>query len=367
MRLTELNLGEQLHITAREISRRRELFNITAADEALLRQAGHLIGDQEQSIIEEFYADQVSKPEIERLIGDAETLDRLKQHMSHYLRTLFSGVYDDLYVLSRLRVGMVHNRIGVSPKLYVSSMRTLLDILRRNLTGSSLQSDCTHCGALSAALEKTLLFDLSLVFDTYIQALVAQVQHGKEELEQYALSLEGEVARRTQQLADLALNDPLTGLPNRRALFETLPRELAQALRTGADLTLLALDLDGFKTVNDTLGHDAGDQVLIKVAQALRQILRAGDLPVRMGGDEFVVVLPGTGQELAQEVAQRLFKAFDALLGGLNVTMSLGLAALDHDQAQSPELLLRQADAATYQAKKTPGHASACARKDAPA
>jgi len=357
MKRTELSLGEQLHITPQEIARRRELFGITAAEEQLLRGAGQALALREASIVAEFYADQVATPEIERLIGDAETLSRLKHHLARYLRTLFSGVYDDLYVLSRLRVGMVHNRIGVPPKLYISSVHTLLNILRRHLREAQPQGDCAHCAALNSALEKTLLFDLSLVFDTYIHALVAQVERGKEELTEYAQGLELEVTRRTMQLAELALNDPLTGLPNRRALFETLPRQLAQTQRSGAALSLLSLDLDGFKAVNDTLGHDEGDRVLIMVAQALRQTLRAGDLPVRMGGDEFVALLPGADIRVAEEVAQRLFRAFDAQLSGQQVTMSVGLVVLDHEHPQEPAMLLRQADAAMYKAKKIPGHA----------
>ena len=322
-----------------------------------MRQAGPTIAQQEQEIVEEFYANQVATPEIDRLIGDSESLGRLKHHLGRYLRTLFSGIYDDIYVLSRLRVGMVHNRIGVPPKLYVSSMRTLLDILRSRLTGSRMEGQCGLCSNLSASLERFLLFDLSLVFDTYIHSLLGEVERSKQELEQYAQSLEAEVARRTTQLAELALNDPLTGLPNRRAMFEGLRREMAHAVRSSVPLSLLCLDLDGFKAVNDTLGHEEGDRVLLLVAQAMRKTLRAEDLPVRMGGDEFAAVLPGASLDTAREVAQRLFQTFDALPGTHRITMSVGIATLSLDAPQDPELLLRQADASSYKAKKIPGHA----------
>jgi diguanylate cyclase (GGDEF)-like protein len=357
MKLTDHTLGEQLHISPRDIARRKELFGLTPEDELLLGQTGPQVSPLLTEIVQEFYADQVSKPEIERLIGDADTLARLHQHMERYLHALFGGVYDELYVQSRLRVGMVHNRIGVSPKLYVSSVRTLLNILRRRLTGEALGGQCGLCQPLLASLEKILSFDLSLVFDTYIHALVSQVERGKRELEEYAEGLEEEVAQRTRQLTELALTDPLTGLANRRAMLDSLRHELAAATRQSQPLVLLCLDLDGFKAVNDTHGHDAGDRVLVQAAQALRQTLRASDIAVRMGGDEFAAILPGATLELAREVVLRLFAAFDALRGEYKVTMSVGLAGLDLDQPQSPEALLRQADAASYRAKKLPGNA----------
>lgn len=362
MRATDQSLGEQLHITPREIARRKELFGITPADELALSQRRAALEAQLPAVVEEFYQNQVDTPEIEQLIGDAETLVRLKRHMAAYLQSLFGGVYDEFYVLSRLRVGMVHNRIGVPPKLYVATVRTLHAILRSRLTGQDSAGmipagDCALCQPFLTALEKLLAFDLSLVMDTYIHALVGQVERGKRELADYALGLEEEVARRTRELSELALTDPLTGLANRRALFEALRRELASALRQERPLTVLVLDLDGFKAVNDQHGHDEGDRVLGLVATALRQALRASDLPVRMGGDEFAAILPGADLATAREVGQRLFASFDSLRGNHAVTMSIGLASFRPEQPVDPEALLRQADEAMYRAKKHSGHA----------
>jgi len=172
----------------------------------------------------------------------------LKHHLGRYLRTLFSGIYDDIYVLSRLRVGMVHNRIGVPPKLYVSSMRTLLDILRSRLTGSRMEGQCGLCSNLSASLERFLLFDLSLVFDTYIHSLLGEVERSKQELEQYAQSLEAEVARRTTQLAELALNDPLTGLPHEGLCFGGDAEQLlAPGYLPRGDMQLIPKILSGMR------------------------------------------------------------------------------------------------------------------------
>lgn len=364
MKNTDQNLGEQLHITNLEIARRRELFGLTAEDAAVLAQAQASIsaGGQLERVVDEFYATQVSVPEIERLIGDAETLARLKKHMTNYLLALFGGVYDDIYVLSRLRVGLVHDRSSVPPKLYVSSVRTLLEILRRNLSKTFPEGQCSACLPLLRALEKVLLFDLSLVFDMYIHSLVGQVERGRADLETYALGLEQEVANRTRQLEEQASRDPLTGLANRRALFDALRREISHAIRHEHPLTLAYLDLDGFKAVNDHFGHKEGDRVLIALAEALRTTLRVEDLPARLGGDEFCVVLPGVTLSQGHEVAGRLFKAFSSHCASadgcaLPVTISLGLAALDLSAPQAPETLAKQADEAMYRAKKQPGYA----------
>lgn len=361
MRATDQSLGEQLHITPRDIVRRKALYDITPADELAMSQRKADLEAVLPEVVETFYKNQVETPEIEQLIGDAETLARLRRHMVGYLQSLFGGAYDEFYVLLRLRVGMVHNRIGVPPKLYIASMRTLHSLLRSRLTGEGMSNgepgECNLCQPFLTALEKLMAFDLSLVMDTYIHALVGQVERGRRELAEYAQGLEEEVARRTRQLSELALTDPLTGLANRRALFEALRRELASALRQERPLTVLMLDLDGFKGVNDRHGHEEGDRVLELAATALRQALRASDLPVRMGGDEFAALLPGADLPTAREVGQRLFAAFDGLRGPHAVTMSVGVASFSPAHPQEPEALLRQADEAMYRAKKRPGHA----------
>jgi len=358
MKLTDQNLAEQLHMTQREIARRKELIGLDKADSALMLSAKPLIAREISSIVEEFYANQVSKPEIERLIGDIGTLGRLKRHMTGYLLAMFDGVYDDDYVLSRLRVGLVHDRIGVPPKLYVSSMRTLLDILRQRLTEKiEMDKQCDACQSIQSALEKVMLFDLTLVFDTYIHALLGQVQRSKVELEQYAQSLEEEVARRTSELLEMARHDPLTGLANQRALFDELRREIGRAIRQAQPLSVAYMDMDHFKRVNDTLGHQEGDRVLVALADAMRKVLRTEDLPARIGGDEFCVILPGVGMDKTREVIARLTAAFDALKSGREVTLSVGLASLDLETPQMSEELIRQADQAMYLAKNIPGHA----------
>jgi len=353
---TDFTLTDQLRMTEREIARRKELLQITPADAEVLLGLKPLIANQVDHLIEEFYADQVEVSEISRLIGDADTLSRLKKHMRIYILSLFESDYGVDYVLSRLRIGMVHKRIGVSPKLYVSAIRNLQNRLRQILT-SQAQKDCNRCGNQIDALEKILLFDLELVFDTYIHSLMDELSRGKDEIELYATSLEETVAARTRELVDLSRKDGLTNLLNQRSFYEELRRELARNQRHGNTLTLIYFDLDGFKKVNDTLGHNRGDAILAGAAEAMRYSIRAEDIPARYGGDEFCIILPETTVEESTIVAERLTAAFDKTMADTGVTMSIGLAGVESNSPIDADTLVKKADRAMYSSKKISGHA----------
>ncbi len=152
-----------------------------------------------------------------------------------------------------------------------------------------------------------------------------------------------------------ALHDALTGLPNRALLRDRLQQALLNAQRDGESLALLLLDLDRFKEVNDTLGHQAGDQLLQQVAERLRGALRASDTLARLGGDEFAVVLPTATEAGAVLSAERLTQALEAPFlvdeQPLEVRASIGIA-LFPDHADSAETLQRRADVAMYVAKR---------------
>lgn len=158
------------------------------------------------------------------------------------------------------------------------------------------------------------------------------------------------------RLAHQASHDPLTGLPNRALLLERLGQEVARAGRLGATVAVLFLDLDGFKAVNDSLGHAAGDELLLAITARLQAHVRADDTVARFGGDEFVAILaaPTTPHE-AIMVAERLRVAvaqpIPLVAGGASVGTSIGIALSSPDHAH-PEALLAAADAAMYLAKQ---------------
>jgi diguanylate cyclase (GGDEF)-like protein len=149
-----------------------------------------------------------------------------------------------------------------------------------------------------------------------------------------------------------ALRDPLTGLANRRALDERLGYEIARHTRHGESFAVLALDLDGFKSVNDRFGHDAGDEVLCETAHALVAAVRAQDTVVRLGGDEFCVLAPQTGEASAEHLIERVREALASVTAGASgLSASIGTAVFPAD-ATTPELLLAAADQAALDAKR---------------
>ena len=159
-------------------------------------------------------------------------------------------------------------------------------------------------------------------------------------------------ARTRDELEQLAATDDLTGLANRRRFRQELDRELAAAARYGRVVSLLLLDLDGFKGVNDRYGHDRGDEVLKTIAALLERRTRRCDLVARIGGDEFALLLPGTPPDHAAELAVRLDESIAGKVGDLGIRASVGVAsypATDGDQ------LLAEADRRLYASKRQNG------------
>jgi len=158
--------------------------------------------------------------------------------------------------------------------------------------------------------------------------------------------------RRTQaQLEDLAIHDPLTRVLNARTFSDRLGQELRRNRRYGRPLSLLYLDLDDFKIVNDSRGHQTGDAVLRLVAEAIRGAVRQADIVGRMGGDEFAVLMPETASDVAEAAAGRLAKGLrEAFHGNPSVTASIGIVSCT-DAAVGPDDVLHKADRAMYEAK----------------
>ena len=161
-----------------------------------------------------------------------------------------------------------------------------------------------------------------------------------------------EARRSTEQIAYLAHHDSLTDLPNRALFTEVLARSCA---RTGTeDLALLCLDLDGFKAVNDTMGHATGDALLIAVADRLRRCIRAGDLAARLGGDEFAIIMAGATADDAAQMASRTVERLSQLysLNGqpVEIGVSIGVVVAPAEGSE-PSKLLQDADLALYRAK----------------
>ncbi len=153
-------------------------------------------------------------------------------------------------------------------------------------------------------------------------------------------------------LEDLALTDHLTGLFNHRAFQEELEHAFQYAVGQNVPLSLLLIDLDGFKQVNDTRGHQAGDGILQAVGALLNERVRGSDVVARYGGEEFAVILPGTDQAGALAQAERFRRMIESTFDGDHITASFGASSIEYDVTDR-RMLVRQADAALYAAKKS--------------
>ena len=198
---------------------------------------------------------------------------------------------------------------------------------------------------------------------TRLPVIIQASAHVTEGRFQYSRATVFDLSERKQleaRLAEQAMADPLTGLWNRRYLKGQAAKEMARARRGGTSLSLIIVDLDHFKRINDTHGHDVGDLVLQSFADTARAQLREGDILCRMGGEEFVILLPDTAPEQAMQVAERLRLAVSTTpveveteavaAARLTYTASLGVARVDPEET-SLEPAIKRADEALYAAK----------------
>ncbi len=157
----------------------------------------------------------------------------------------------------------------------------------------------------------------------------------------------------SQRLENLSLYDPLTQLFNRRAMDEFVNREVTRVNRMGTQLTFLMVDVDGFRNVNSSFGHRAGDEVLVEVARILKNNFRGADLLFRYGGDEFLVVMPETSEEQAEIAVRRLLRAAESWnvssKRGFDLVLNWGISA--HVAGAEVSEVLREADRKLYQSK----------------
>ena len=345
-------LAQQMQITERDISDRKSLLGFTSEHEHILTRAKFFAEQNVNEIVDDFYKTQLNHSEIALLIGDLHTLTKLKTSMRRYILDLFEGYYDMEYVDKRLRIGKVHHRIGVSPKLYVSAMSRLQNAIEKVILPFIASSENQETQALfHEGLRQLFMFDMQLVFDTYIITLVTEVEAAKNEMEVYADSLEQIIAERTSQLEELSSLDALTGLYNQRVFYQKLRREISIAERVGSQVSLIYFDINGFKQINDTQGHNKGDEILKFIGSVMLKNTRKMDVPCRYGGDEFCIILPNAEQQIVfDKVAQRLIQAFQKDLT-YDVNISMGIAQTGPKTYCDPEELVKVADKLMYKAK----------------
>jgi two-component system, cell cycle response regulator len=160
-----------------------------------------------------------------------------------------------------------------------------------------------------------------------------------------------------QRVEELAATDPLTGLYNRRHFSRVLDQLFAEAQRYGKDLSCVMIDMDAFKTLNDTYGHQVGDQLLVLAGKVISANMRRMDVAARYGGDEFVLLLPHASEHDAAQAAERIREEYRTASAGIlkranGMTMSIGIGSLTRNKPAGGDALIAMADAALYSAKE---------------
>jgi diguanylate cyclase (GGDEF)-like protein len=199
----------------------------------------------------------------------------------------------------------------------------------------------------------------------HIRELLQELRRKDQQLAELNAETSQRVAHRTDALQRRigtlerqSASDPLTGMYNRRMLDETLPRLIEASKQGKSPLALLMIDLNNFKTLNDTFGHAAGDQTLRDIGGIIRSTIRDADMAFRYGGDEFVIVLPACPRQAAVRVSLRLQSLTQSLAAGLKLPsdrplgLSIGICMMDELLDPTAEIMLRCADELLYEMKK---------------
>jgi diguanylate cyclase (GGDEF)-like protein len=349
MNNTNQTLLEQMMISDIDIDDRKNILFFSNEDVQNLLRCRSVIEQYIDDIVSEFYSHQTQQPEISLLIGDLGTLEKLMRAQRTYILDMFSGEYDSEYVNNRLRIGLVHKRIGVSPKLYLAAIHYLKTIIFNYIKN---HIDCKiSTNDLTVSIDKIFLFDVTLVFEMYIKSMVSEVDVMKDRAENYAKSLEDKVRNRTKQLEEMARTDSLTGLLNVRSLDDFLGRALKAAQRRSEPLTIIYFDVNDFKKVNDSFGHQRGDDILRVIGSSLRSIARVEDGCFRYGGDEFCIVLSNCSGSCANDkFLGRLREKLDE--SDYDISISCGVYQTGPDEYLDPKTLIKMADERMYIAKK---------------
>ncbi len=449
------SLLEEIGIDDAEISRRQEFLTFDEHDARLLASLHDSLALHREDLIEKFYTHLQRFPEMQPLLGDESRLSHMKRAQASYFGKLTEGRYDRPYVEDRLHVGVIHQRIGLTPKWYISAYCNYVgEVLPLILKDTE---DADRGIAACHALLKVIFFDMGLALDTYFHAerkallmannyteqivnnmpigfmvldrqgqirmantavlrilnlkldqasqgrtlgefldvssldekimqvltsgkhcndfeftratgsaqrtYLADISAARMGDEQVALFMMQDITLRKQsedEVHRLAFYDPLTRLPNRRLLRERLLQSTSISARNGNHGALMFIDLDNFKSLNDTQGHDVGDMMLREVARRLTRNLREGDTVARLGGDEFVVVLEslsgslheaaGQSETIAEKIRSELGQPYQ--LNGIEHLSSPSIGvSLFRGHQHSIDEILKQADLAMYEAK----------------
>lgn len=243
----------------------------------------------------------------------------------------------------------------------ILSTRLQKTITHPILTIKNITNKISKGGDYTLRIQKNSDDELGDVIDS-INHMLSEIQIRDLQLENHAETLEKKVTSRTKELESLteqlrhqAYHDALTGLPNRSLFYERLEHAIAQASRSEQKHAILYIDLDGFKNINDTLGHEIGDKFLKQLTLRLQQVTRQSDTLCRLGGDEFTLIINNVSDRevinnIARQILENIMQPVECSQHQVSVTASIGVSRYPED-SESPSQLIMRADTAMYAAK----------------
>lgn len=336
---------KQFNFNKKNIEKRLSFIGLSETDHTLAARLNkEVIEPYVDTIIERFYGNLLSQPENRKWLNSDEMIRRLKLTQRNYLLSLGVGFDTDGYFEQRLEIGIIHAVVELPLSVYQCAYSNLIQYIIDAFPDSITDNKQDYLALTNFVVRITSL-DMSLAIETYHQSNI--------------LVLEEEVNTahsREKILLNLAETDSLTGLYNRKFAFTHLNHLISNAHKYSNNLCILMLDIDYFKNVNDTYGHQAGDEVLKYVAFQITKILRDHDIMGRYGGEEFILGLIDVTPKLARKIARRICGSIAKMPilideHKINITVSIGLAYMEaEDDLQN---LIKRADMALYSAKSS--------------
>jgi len=342
IQISSESLCEKFGLTSEQRQQRLAFLGLVKSDHLLaLELLEEVIKPNIDDLIDCFYARLMSDPGARQFIGNKGLLNHLKKTQAQYLLTLGIGFDTEAYYESRLRAGLAHAWIGLPLTTYHCGyhiqQHLILSFIKRMVPQERFEP-------LLLFLLKIVSLDMSLAIEAYhsvqVQGLTRSLDNMKD---------------RQRVLQDRVSTDSLTSVFSRSQIMESLEKSIHEVGDSGDGLSIIMLDIDCFKQVNDHYGHQAGDLVLKQLARRFMTSIRNADMIGRFGGEEFLAILPGADKDRSLQVAERIRTHTSSSPikndnGLIDVTVSGGVATLsDGDDSKS---LLARADKALYRAKR---------------
>jgi len=336
---------KQFGFDQKSIQRRITLLRLNKHDHDLADSLNNdVIRPNIQAIINRFYEILLFNPETRIWLTSGEVIEQLKRTQGDYLLDLGIQFDSEDYFEKRLHIGVIHAAIGLPLNTYLCAYSIMTQIII-DFIPEKLSQETDVFLRLVKFLNKITSLDMSLAVEAYHNSQITNMEVEVEELHS-----------RETRLMKIAETDSLTGLYNRGAVFIHLTKSVSNCTQNNTTMSLLMIDIDLFKKINDTLGHQVGDIVIHSSAKRIAHCLRPGDIIGRYGGEEFIVGLNNLDSTNALSVAERIRssiaeKPIEGAGDPINVTISIGMATLK--TGDTLDSLINRADYELYQAKNS--------------